>query len=275
MKTPETRSIKTLVRAIPATANTPKRIAGSIPFNSPSELLCDETGITRQDIAALRAAGGCFREVIAPGAFNYSDVRALVEHQNWPILGRTSSRTFRLNQGVDGLGYELDLPESPAGQDLFAAVDRGDIQGVSFGFAIRDGGEDWDFSQMPPVRTLRAIDISEISFVGTPAYSDTTAATRTMIAARDRAGNADATSDPSALIEEAEADLSSAVDSEFESELERAVRRVAEDPQEMNEIIATMTARERFALVESIALDAKDPELFRATRKFRIRNGLM
>ena len=212
----ETRSMKGALRAIRATANSPRRVGGMIPFNAPSELLCDETGLSADDVYALRAAGGCFREQIAPGAFNYDDVRALVDHKSYPILGRTSAGTFRLEQKDDGLHYELDVPATPAGDQLFSAVDRGDIGGVSFDFGVRDGGEAWDFGATPPLRTLRAIDISEISFVGTPAYSDTSAATRAIVS-NARSKPANPLDEVSLELMRAEAELAAAEVSELET----------------------------------------------------------
>ncbi|MCL2647718.1 MAG: HK97 family phage prohead protease [Phycisphaerales bacterium] len=179
----EIRALRSTVRAIPASGDVKaRRIGGVIPFNSQTELLCDESGMSVDDVRTLRAAGGCFREVIAPGAFNFTDVRALAQHHGWPVYGRTTANTLRINQKDDGLHYELDVPDSPSGADLYTSIERGDVAGVSFDFNVRDGGEEWDFRSRPPVRTLRAIDISEISFVGTPAYAQTSAATRSMVA---------------------------------------------------------------------------------------------
>ena len=178
----ETRSIKVAVRAIKETASTPKRIGGVIPFNSPSEYLCDEVGMSADEVRALRAAGGCFREIIAPGAFNFGDVRALVNHDSWPIMGRTTSNTFRVEQKDDGLHYELVVPDSPSGADLYCSVDRGDVGGVSFDFAVRDDGDSWDFKRVPPpVRTLPAPLIS--------AKSASSERRRTRIPPRQRVGS--------------------------------------------------------------------------------------
>lgn len=117
--------------------------------------------------------GDAFTETIAPGAFAASlasgrDVLALVDHDPARILGRTRSRSLRLSEDSRGLAFEIDLPETQAGRDMLALAERGDLGGMSFGFAAvdehRDGAR----------RELRAVDLFEVSVVSAwPAYPDT------------------------------------------------------------------------------------------------------
>src|SRR6266545_6073742 len=75
---------------------------------------------------------GGFRERIAPGAFAGvldADVRALLNHDPNEVLGRTKSGTLRLADEQRGLRFELDLPDSPLGQNVREAVRRGDVDG--------------------------------------------------------------------------------------------------------------------------------------------------
>src|SRR5947209_7541891 len=59
-----------------------------------------------------------FREVIKPGAFTRAlkekqDVRALVNHDDNQVLGRTKSGTLELSQDSTGLKYSIaDLPDT-------------------------------------------------------------------------------------------------------------------------------------------------------------------
>lgn len=80
---------------------------------------------------------GQFREVFHPGAFartiNQQDVIAHNEHHG-PYLGRTGAGSLRLVDDRSQLAYEIDLPDTTAGRDAAALLERGDIKGSSIGF---------------------------------------------------------------------------------------------------------------------------------------------
>jgi uncharacterized protein len=157
-----------------------KKIDGMIPF-SQSEVLTDTTGIPAAVLPTLRAAGGKFREVIAAGAFNFSaNVSALANHEASPVYGTTAGGNLQLTQGPEGLAIRLNLPANNAGDGLYKVAKSGGVTGISFEFSVNPGGEDWDFSARPPVRTLRSITISEVSFLTNqlPAYPNTSVAAR-------------------------------------------------------------------------------------------------
>ena len=81
---------------------------------------------------------GGHREKIAQGAFADlvgTDVRALLNHDPNEVLGRTKSG-LRLFDEQRGLRFELDLPDSPLGQNVREAVRRGDVDGASFRFEV-------------------------------------------------------------------------------------------------------------------------------------------
>lgn len=121
---------------------------------------------------------GSFREKIAPGAFRGAiggDILALLDHDAGKVLGRTRSGTLRLSEDSRGLAFDLELPDTQPGRDVLALAQRGDLGGMSFGFRIPSGGEEWDGD----TRTLRAIDLKEISVVSAwPAYEGTEIALR-------------------------------------------------------------------------------------------------
>lgn len=123
---------------------------------------------------------GDFRETVAPGAFRASlasgrDVLALVDHNPSIVLGRSKSGTLRLAEDSQGLSFSLDLPDTQAARDILALAERGDLGGMSFGFDVSDGGDEW----MGTSRTLRAVTLHEISIVQSwPAYSSTVVAAR-------------------------------------------------------------------------------------------------
>lgn len=127
---------------------------------------------------AAEARIGDFVETIAPGAFAKSltrDVLALLDHDMGKVLGRTASGTLQLTEDAKGLRFALDLPDTVAGRDVLALAARGDLGGMSFGFTVPQGGDQWDANR----RTLRTVDLMEISIVSAwPAYPDTSLALR-------------------------------------------------------------------------------------------------
>jgi HK97 family phage prohead protease len=129
--------------------------------------------------------GGMFREQIAPGAFKSSmagDVRALFDHDTSHVLGRTKSETLRLKEDAHGLAVEIDLPDTQTGRDLRESMTRGDIDGMSFGFRVTK--QEWDESGEIPLRTIREVELFEVSVVTFPAYADTEVALRSLDEAR-------------------------------------------------------------------------------------------
>ena len=131
--------------------------------------------------------GGSFREVIAPGAFTETlktaDVRAYFDHDRGRVLGRTSAGTLRLKEDAKGLAVEIDLPDTTDGRDVKTLLERGDIDGMSFGFVVTH--DEWDETSDPPMRTIHAVSLREVSVVSEPAYGDTSVALRSLDAKRE------------------------------------------------------------------------------------------
>lgn len=130
--------------------------------------------------------GGWWTERIAPGAFSGTiggDIRALVDHDMGRVIGRTKSGTLRLAEDSKGLACEIDIPNTTDGNDLWELVERGDISGMSFGFRVTK--QEWDETIDPPVRTIQAIELFEVSAVAWPAYDDTEIGKRSLQEWRD------------------------------------------------------------------------------------------
>jgi uncharacterized protein len=138
--------------------------------------------------------GGWWTERISPGAFAGTiggDIRALVDHDWGRIIGRTKSGTLRLSEDTRGLKVEIDVPNTTDGNDLWELVERGDISGMSFGFRVTK--QEWDETIDPPVRTIKEVELYEVSAVAFPAYDDTELGKRSLQEWRDaRAANASA-----------------------------------------------------------------------------------
>jgi len=126
---------------------------------------------------------GGFTEVVDPEACvrtlsEQPDVYALYAHQTGDVVGRTKSGTLRLANDVHGLHFELNPPDTQAGRDLCELVERGDVDGCSFGFMTqRDRWE--DMADGSVLRTLLDIDLQEISITPFPAYPATSVSLRT------------------------------------------------------------------------------------------------
>ncbi|TVR06365.1 MAG: HK97 family phage prohead protease [Salinarimonadaceae bacterium] len=128
----------------------------------------------------VEARIGPIREKIAPGAFAASlasgaDILALADHDPARVLARTRSGSLRLSEDSRGLAFDLAIPETQAGRDILALAERSDLGGMSFGFQVPAGGEEW----VGELRTIRAAELFEISVVSAwPAYEGTTITAR-------------------------------------------------------------------------------------------------
>lgn len=130
-----------------------------VKFNSRSELIFGE-----------------FYEKVASGAFNRSlkenTIKALWNHDSNFVLGSTKSQTLRLREDNLGLYFEIDLPNNYIGENSLESIQRGDVDGVSFGFTVR--ADSWAYLEEEDVyeRTLLDIDLVEISPTPFPAYEN-------------------------------------------------------------------------------------------------------
>ena len=126
---------------------------------------------------------GWIREVIEPGALDdtdLKDVRFLVGHDTSGIpLARSrnnnASSTMQLSVNENGMDIrvDLDIENNPRAKELYSAVKRGDITGMSFMFTVdKDAWEDLESEQ--PLRRITAISrVFEVSAVTFPAYEGT------------------------------------------------------------------------------------------------------
>lgn len=143
---------------------------------------------------ALSEDLGGFRERIAPGAFARSiaqnDVRALWDHDPKYVLGRNKAGTLALEEDETGLRVEIDPPDTVWAGDLVRMMQRGDVDQMSFGFYVRDDA--WAEEDGVAVRTLRDVDLFDVSIVTFPAYPQTSAEARAMAEqVSERPGSAD------------------------------------------------------------------------------------
>lgn len=161
---------------------------------------------------------GYFREIIKADALkntNLKDVRFLVNHNTDMIplaRSRNNNENSTMQLIVDEKGLfvriKLDIENNSDARNLYSAIERGDISGMSFMFTIR--GESWeDVDTDSPLRSITDIEqVFEVSAVTFPAYE------ATEISARDKRA-----------LDSAKAALDSvqrSLDSDGELELEKA-----------------------------------------------------
>lgn len=134
---------------------------------------------------------GYFNEIIEAGALektNLKDVRLLVNHNTDMIplaRSRNNNENSTMHLIVDKKGLfvriKLDIENNSDARNLYSAIKRGDITGMSFMFTI--DREEWEeLDSEHPTRRIKSIgQVFEVSAVTFPAYESTE------INARDKA----------------------------------------------------------------------------------------
>lgn len=130
---------------------------------------------------------GLFDEIIDRNALastDMRDVRLCLNHDTSYVYARSrnNNENSTMQIGVDDMGMYfragLDVKNSPKAQDYYAAIQRRDIDKMSFMFVI--GDEKWEgLDTDHPTRIILAIErIVEISAVTFPAYDGTSISAR-------------------------------------------------------------------------------------------------
>ena len=161
---------------------------------------------------------GYFDEVIEMNALNgadLKDVRFLVNHDLSKIpLARSrnnnANSTMQLMPDERGLAIRvnLDVKNNSEARNLYSAIERGDITGMSFMFAVDD--EEWtELESEHPTRHIRKIsNVVEVSAVTFPAYESTEISIR----------NKEALDNAKLALESVKRSKENALDSELELE---------------------------------------------------------
>ena len=135
--------------------------------------------------------GGYFEEIIEPGAFDgcdMTDVLLFTNHRDMKIplaRSRRNNGSSTMTLTVDDIGLKmdanLDVENNQEARALFSAIERGDMDGMSFCFRVK--GQTWDNvdTDYPTRHITKIAKVYEVSAVNEPAYADTD------ISARDKA----------------------------------------------------------------------------------------
>lgn len=140
---------------------------------------------------------GWYDEIIAAGALDgtdLKDVRFLVNHNTDMIplaRSRNNNENSTMQMSVDDKGMEirvdLDTENNAEAKSLYSAVERGDLDGMSFMFSV--DGDKWDDIESDhPTRTITKLGkVFEVSAVTFPAYEATSISARGLDSALDSA----------------------------------------------------------------------------------------
>lgn len=143
---------------------------------------------------------GLFDEIIDRGALektNLRDVRLLVNHDFSMVplaRSRKNNKNSTMQFTVDNDGMtiraNLDTVNNSDARNLYSAIKRGDISGMSFAFSI--DSEEWEGLETDhPLRRIKSIgQIFEVSAVTAPAYESTEISARNDREALDNARSA-------------------------------------------------------------------------------------
>ena len=165
---------------------------------------------------------GFFDEVIEQGALNgadLKDVRFLVNHDVSKIplaRSRNNNANSTMQLMLDDQGMlirvNLDIKNNSEARNLYSAIERGDISGMSFMFMI--DAEEWEnLDTDHPLRRVKKIsNVVEVSAVTFPAYESTSISVR----------NKEALENAKLALESAKRSQMQSLETERRSELELA-----------------------------------------------------
>ena len=120
-------------------------------------------------------------ESIDPHAFDGAladDIRALIDHETRLVLGRNKAGTLELKVDERGLWGKVKVNQSDSdAMNLYARVERGDVDQCSFGFDILEEETEWrdDGSIHWTIKKVKLYEVSAVTFA---AYEDTSIAAR-------------------------------------------------------------------------------------------------
>ena len=91
------------------------------------------------------------------------------------IMARTRSKTLVVTPDANGLSIRANLAQTSAGKDLFELIKRGDIDKMSFAFAVLEDSYNRDTRTRHIIKFKKIYDVSAVVF---PAYDSATISAR-------------------------------------------------------------------------------------------------
>ena len=146
------------------------------------EAIIEGMPIVFNQVTHIGPAEGGWDEVIRSSALvnaDMSDVVLTIEHNGSKIpLARTKKGrgTMTLEKTPEGVKMRavLDVKNNAEARALYSAIERGDLDKMSFLFIIRDGGDSWEYKGDQVHREIFDIaKLLDVSVVARPAYDGT------------------------------------------------------------------------------------------------------
>ncbi|EPY2273775.1 HK97 family phage prohead protease [Clostridium sporogenes] len=126
---------------------------------------------------------GSYTEIIKREALTNTvldDTRLLYNHDLSKVPLARTPKTMKLIKEDTGIRMVATLPNTETAKEIYAAVQRKDLSGMSFAFKVPPGGDTFDAKTN--TRTITKIEkLYEVSITPFPAYSQTSIEARTAI----------------------------------------------------------------------------------------------
>lgn len=162
---------------------------GTADVEKPSKRVIEGYAVVFERNTEIHDYYGKYTEVIQRGALDktdMSDVALFFNHDQYSHapLARSRKGKGTLSLSIDEKGLkvrtELDTEGNPQAKEIYSAIQRGDVTGMSFTFRVKSGGDSWTGLRSDnPVRTIKDISIiHEVSVVNYPAYKATSVSVR-------------------------------------------------------------------------------------------------
>lgn len=155
----------------------------AVPDPPNDEMIVEGYAIRFNEPAVFDIAGTEYREIIAPGALDYADMRDVPLKYNHSdhvmVMARTRNKTLELIKDEKGLFIRAKLADTTAGRDLYTLIKRGDIDKMSFAFTVDYDNDGDEYDRKTRTRTIKRIKkIWDVAAVDTPAYDTTSISAR-------------------------------------------------------------------------------------------------
>ncbi|ASJ54210.1 peptidase U35 [Brevibacillus formosus] len=166
-KTTQTKEVRAIPVKLEVRANegddSKRTITGAIKYDTDSADMRDWYG----DTIVEQISAGAFTDSLAA-----RQVVGLWSHDTSQVLGNTKSGTLRVMDSLKELRFELDIPNTTVGNDAWELIQRGDVDGVSFGMRVTK--DKWSSEKRDDKRIYKRLilnaELYEISPVAFPAY---------------------------------------------------------------------------------------------------------
>ncbi|WP_352416376.1 HK97 family phage prohead protease [Oscillibacter ruminantium] len=131
------------------------------------------------------ATHGRFTETIKRGALDGTDMKDVPlrynHNDNVMVMARTRNKSLQLVVDEKGLLIRADLLDTQSNRDLYAGIQAGLIDKMSFAFTVPDNGDTWSFGEKETKREVNKIDkLWDVSVVDTPFYDTTSVYARSL-----------------------------------------------------------------------------------------------